>query len=935
MRIVYQNLIRLLVVVSILGSLIAIAVIPASAVTAIALVPTSGPVGSASTVAASGFVPATILTARFDGALMETSPATVQCSPAGDATFAVMIPTSTAGMHTIAISDGVHTVTANFTVVPKVTVTAPSSKQGPVGTSVTVAGTGFSGAGVTADVTIGGMPFVSSMPVDSNGSFIGSGVVPLLPSGNKVVTAADGAGNVAVATDVFKVTPTLILTPDSGMAGSFITISGSNWAPGSVSLTFAGMSWIVVDAASDGTISAPCQIPIAATPGVKAVAGTDSYGNTAVTTFTVVPRSLTLTPNSGPRGTQVLITGSGFTPGGSIQSGSLILSGMAWNTTQITIDSSGVMAPTVLTVPSETSIGPNTVVAFDSSGLSAVGTWTVTKPSLTVNPTSGPVNSSVTITGSGWLSGATITINFNYIDNSYVSRIIWTTEVPDGDGHFATSLTIPVNAKIGTATFTASDTKNNTADPATFTVPPAAITISPVEGPVGTEVTISGTGFVPYAPVVIKIANHHFSGLPLADALGQFWFPATIPSMPLGIQVVSATDSVQTATVFFNVLDGPIPTPTPTPSPPVPVTGTTREVNGDILPGVSITLDSMGPVVSNQDGRYGIMATATGNYTVTAHKDGFKDRTQIVNISGLGQEFAVTCNFQGAHGLIPNAPDMWYALDCVNRWLYPPNPDTGLDMWTALDVINAWLYPVNPTPTSTPTPAPTPTPTLAPTPVPTYYYPPTPTLTPTPMPPPTPDNVSGPPCRFHGTVTLNGANVADGTVVMALIWAYGYTTTTTTVNGTSTYSIIIPKAQGNSYEGQAVTFRVGSDTASQTSTWTMGGNILVNLTASTAGPIPTPTITPIPTLTPTPTPTPSSPGIGEQLASISDSLIIVWGYSGGTWYMYDPADTAGSNLTTLMSGSGYWINVNADCTLIYGSYSYQLFADWNLIGWQG
>jgi hypothetical protein len=203
------------------------------------------------------------------------------------------------------------------------------------------------------------------------------------------------------------------------------------------------------------------------------------------------------------------------------------------------------------------------------------------------------------------------------------------------------------------------------------------------------------------------------------------------------------------------------------------------------------------------------------------------------------------------------------------------------------------------------------------------------------MPPPTPDNVSSPPCRFHGTVTLNGANVADGTVVMALIWAYGYTTTTTTVNGTSTYSIIMPKAQGNSYEGQAVTFRVGSDTASQTSTWTMGGNILVNLTASTAGPIPTPTITPIPTLTPTPTPTPSSPGIGEQLASISDSLIIVWGYSGGTWYMYDPADTAGSNLTTLMSGSGYWINVNADCTLIYGSYSYQLFADWNLIGWQG
>ena len=125
-----------------------------------------------------------------------------------------------------------------------------------------------------------------------------------------------------------------------------------------------------------------------------------------------------------------------------------------------------------------------------------------------------------------------------------------------------------------------------------------------------------------------------------------------------------------------------------------PVTGITREVNGSILPGVSITLDGIGPVVSDQSGHYEIMATATGNLTVTAHKDGFRDRTRTINIAGLGQGYAVTCNFQGNMGLIPNAPDMWYALDCVNRWLYPPNPETGLDMWTALDVINAWLYPV-------------------------------------------------------------------------------------------------------------------------------------------------------------------------------------------------------------------------------------------------
>jgi hypothetical protein len=132
-----------------------------------------------------------------------------------------------------------------------------------------------------------------------------------------------------------------------------------------------------------------------------------------------------------------------------------------------------------------------------------------------------------------------------------------------------------------------------------------------------------------------------------------------------------------------------------------------------------------------------------------------------------------------------------------------------------------------PTPTPTPTVAPTPEPTVAPTPVPTIA------TTPTPMPPPTPDNVSGPPCRFHGTVTLNGAAAPSGTVITVIIEGYGYPTTVQAAAGSSTYSITIPKAQGITYEGKAVTFRVGSAAAIQISAWTLGGNVLVNLIAST------------------------------------------------------------------------------------------------------
>ena len=126
-----------------------------------------------------------------------------------------------------------------------------------------------------------------------------------------------------------------------------------------------------------------------------------------------------------------------------------------------------------------------------------------------------------------------------------------------------------------------------------------------------------------------------------------------------------------------------------------PITGITKEVDGAILPGVSITIDGIGSVVSDQNGQYQIMSTATGDYTVIAHKDGYRDVTQTISITGLGPEFAVTCNFQGNYGLIPNAPNMQYALTCINHWLYPSNPDIGLNMQKALAVINAWLYPIS------------------------------------------------------------------------------------------------------------------------------------------------------------------------------------------------------------------------------------------------
>lgn len=127
-----------------------------------------------------------------------------------------------------------------------------------------------------------------------------------------------------------------------------------------------------------------------------------------------------------------------------------------------------------------------------------------------------------------------------------------------------------------------------------------------------------------------------------------------------------------------------------------PIRGFTYEVNHNVLSGVTITLKKDGleiaTTLSDSQGNYTIIAPQTGTYSVIASKVGFRDDTQSVNITTLGQEYML--NFKGKQGLIPNAPDIWYLLDCAALWKYPPaDPELGLNIWRLLDVAAAWKYP--------------------------------------------------------------------------------------------------------------------------------------------------------------------------------------------------------------------------------------------------
>ncbi len=122
----------------------------------------------------------------------------------------------------------------------------------------------------------------------------------------------------------------------------------------------------------------------------------------------------------------------------------------------------------------------------------------------------------------------------------------------------------------------------------------------------------------------------------------------------------------------------------------ISIHGEIREVNGDILPGVTVSLNGEVSATSNPDGSYELIFNSKGTFIVTATKSSYRSQSQTVTITDLTDTY--TLDFKGIEGLIPNAPDLSYVLACINKWQFPP-VDLGLDISKVLAVINAWKYP--------------------------------------------------------------------------------------------------------------------------------------------------------------------------------------------------------------------------------------------------
>jgi hypothetical protein len=218
-----------------------------------------------------------------------------------------------------------------------------------------------------------------------------------------------------------------------------------------------------------------------------------------------VPTITKVSPNLGPTagGTKVTITGTGFTAGAAVAFGSTAATSVTFvSATQLTAVAPAHAAGTI-DVAVTTSAGTTAHVLGD---LFAYGAPTVTS----FTPTSGITGSSVTITGTGFVTGVKVKFGSLASSAKLISGTQLKATVPSG----AVQSAISVSDKLGTGTSSGQFT------------PTLSITgFSPPNGPVGTVVTINGVGFTSTATV-------KFSGVAASSVMhiSSTQLQATVPA---------------------------------------------------------------------------------------------------------------------------------------------------------------------------------------------------------------------------------------------------------------------------------------------------------------------------------------------------------------------------------------------------------------------
>jgi hypothetical protein len=256
--------------------------------------PTSGIVGDAVTINGQNFGGTTLVS--FNGVSAAITSNT-------GSELVVSVPSgATTGKIEVTNGDGTGQSGSDFTVILPPVFSSFSPTSGAVGTEVTITGSNLA---AVSSVKFNGMAS-ATLHLDSDIQL--RATVPTGASSGLIELTND-AGNVSSASPftIAQIPLVSSFSPTSGVEGTVVTISGSNFT-GTTGVTFGGQPGIFVFG-SDSELTAT--VPAAATTSRIEVTNGDGTGESGSDFVVIVaPTISSFSPTSGPTGTEVTIIGS-------------------------------------------------------------------------------------------------------------------------------------------------------------------------------------------------------------------------------------------------------------------------------------------------------------------------------------------------------------------------------------------------------------------------------------------------------------------------------------------------------------------------------------------------------------------------------------------------------------------------------------------------
>ncbi|PIX17025.1 hypothetical protein COZ71_05475, partial [Candidatus Desantisbacteria bacterium CG_4_8_14_3_um_filter_40_12] len=446
--------------------------------------PTQGTVGTVITIIANGYGSETVKITYGDGAIAGST-MTVNTSQYGSFTTYFTVNIQPYGTKTVSVQGQTTSQTreSSFKITPQTTITPTI---GTVGTSVTIKGNGFIGP-ETLSVVFGKTTIAN--PTTNLFGEISAGntfAIDEQPYGDTPGTITGNSSNHSVnlpGTGFTILANLWYVQPVSGTVGTMISVSGNGFNKSvTVNIKF-GNTDNIVQSYANGYGTWTTSFTINTQPyGTTTIIGGQSETDMAAKTITILPAIINVNPSSGPVGLMVTVTGNGYPANNALR----VKFGTEPTITSIVSDTTA-GSFTVSFIINTQPAGTTTIEVWDSSNtIFATATFKIGGRLTRISPNTGSVGTIVTLEGDGFGSPDGLRVDLG---------TKWgITSLSITGGTWTTTFTIDTQS-YGTTTITVTGTQSNATAQGIFTISPNIISVTPLSGTVGSQVTVSGNGF--------------------------------------------------------------------------------------------------------------------------------------------------------------------------------------------------------------------------------------------------------------------------------------------------------------------------------------------------------------------------------------------------------------------------------------------------------